>query len=633
VRIGKRALVACLLFALAFGTVPPPSAMAQPLPPGLREATAFFNLIGSLNRRNRVYTEARRTQSDVDAHYDELRRALAENLVEGELTTAPSQKPIRSFIRMTQALSEERDAATAQIEAEKNDARRRFNREVGANLFDLLVRSSGGKRLVADIQSNVNGLREAVEFVQSAADGATLDAALQSLANRITSSEQIGNLVKNLGGLLAQEINERINGLISKIDGVSAGTSREMDEVLGLLADFDRRLNEIAGTTHRVPISIAGDGSPLSDIRTVQEADAALNVAIDSILRYGIIVGGLTGMSDADRTTMRDRIRQSLLTTRLADLSHATRLAENVWCEHVEQGRYAEVAGELGMAPEVPREGSEVRYLVCYTMGTREPILAALIGPSQSDANTSETTEVEGDPPPPNDEDAAFAPIEIHVDVEDADAEPSDGRVSSFFQLWPEPKTEHERPLATPRLTGGTLDIAFDFDEMTVSGFLDFAYERDGSEETLCTGSPESFSGTARGAFEGLAIQEAITSETPPSDWGLPAEDWWPMEPDGWYVGGSFPVELAMSGVAVMGCATLYDTITYDETPFDETAVITSWMMMTIDLHRDQGSDHKTVAFVNLHSTTNESFDVKPFWTHSFGWSHIIERAIPDPPG
>jgi len=268
-------------------------------------------------------------------------------------------------------------------------------------------------------------------------------------------------------------------------------------------------------------------------------------------------------------------------------------------------------------------------------MGTREPILAALIGPSQSDTNTSETTDVEGDSPPPNDEDAAFAPMEFHVDVGDTDAAVSDTHVSSFFQLWPEPKTENALPpLATPRLTGGTLDIAFDFEEMTVSGFLDFAYERDDeSEEMLCAGSPESFSGTARGSFEGLAIREAVTSETPPSDWGLPAEDWFPMDADGWYVGGSFPVELEMSGVAVMGCVTLDDNITYDETPFDETAVLTSWMKMTIDMWRDQGPDHKTVAFVNVYSTTNEPVDVMPYWEHSFTWDHIIERPIPDPLG
>jgi hypothetical protein len=118
---------------------PPTPATAQPLPPGLRKSTAFFNLLGSFNRRKRVYSEACRTRADVDAYCDKLRHELAEDLVKGEMPTAPSQNPVRSLIRMAHALERERDAATAQIEAEKNDARRIFNSEVGANLFDLLI--------------------------------------------------------------------------------------------------------------------------------------------------------------------------------------------------------------------------------------------------------------------------------------------------------------------------------------------------------------------------------------------------------------------------------------------------------------------------------------------------------------
>ena len=253
----------------------------------------------------------------------------------------------------------------------------------------------------------------------------------------------------------------------------------------------------------------------------------------------------------------------------------------------------------------------------------------------QGAPSSGSAPDVEVDPPPPADEeDTAYAPIEVHVDVGAEDTAVSDQHVSSFYQLWPAPKTEGDLPpLATPHLTGGTFDIAFDFEAMTVSGSFDLAYERDDDEETLCLGSPEAFSGTARGTFEDLPIREAVTSRTPPADWGLPAEDWWPMEEDGWYVGGSFPVELAMSGVAVMGCVSMDDVTTYGETPFDETATLTSWLEMTVDVHRNQGADHKTVAWVELSTTTNEVFTVKPYWDHSFAWSQVFERPIPDPLG
>ncbi len=130
-----------------------------------------------------------------------------------------------------------------------------------------------------------------------------------------------------------------------------------------------------------------------------------------------------------------------------------------------------------------------------------------------------------------------------------------------------------------------------------------------------------------------MSIIEAITSESPPPNWGLPPEDWWPGDEGDWYIGGSFPVELAMSGVAVMGCASLDDVITYGETPFSESATVTAWMRSRIGVAKNQGADHKTLAFVTLHTTTNESSTLKPYSRHSFNWFQTIERPIPDPPG
>ena len=265
------------------------------------------------------------------------------------------------------------------------------------------------------------------------------------------------------------------------------------------------------------------------------------------------------------------------------------------------------------------------------TSPARTGATVAVQGTPSSDSDS----DVGGDTPPTDDEDdVAYLPIGVHVDVGAEDTAVSDQYVSSYFQLWPAPEAEGDLPpLATPKLSGGTFEIAFDFEAMTVSGSFDLAYERGDVVELLCKGSPEAFSGTARGTFKDLPIRKAETSETPPSDWGLPAEDWWPMEADGWYVGGSFPVELAMSGVVVMSCASLDGGTIYNETPFDETATIMSWMKMTVDVHRDQGADHKTVAFVELYTTTNEAFTVKPYWDHSFAWSEVFERPIPDPLG
>ena len=88
-----------------------------------------------------------------------------------------------------------------------------------------------------------------------------------------------------------------------------------------------------------------------------------------------------------------------------------------------------------------------------------------------------------------------------------------------------------------------------------------------------------------------------------------------------------------MSGVVVMSCRLADDGTTNNVTPVTDVATIMSSMKITVDLHRDQGADHKTVAFVNLYTTTNESSTAKPYWRHSFTWSQTIERLIPDPLG
>ncbi len=88
-----------------------------------------------------------------------------------------------------------------------------------------------------------------------------------------------------------------------------------------------------------------------------------------------------------------------------------------------------------------------------------------------------------------------------------------------------------------------------------------------------------------------------------------------------------------MSGVAVMSCRLSDDGTTHDETPFNEIATIMSWMKTTVDLARNQGADHKTVAFVNPYTTANEASTVKPYWDHSVTWSQVFERPIPDPLG
>lgn len=630
-----RVLVGALVISLALGGVGPVPVRAQPLPPGIREAVSFFSFISAINRRNRVYSEARRTQAEVDAYYDEMRRRLAANLVKGELTTAPGQKPVHSFIRLTQALAAEHAAATAQIEREKKDARHQFRRDAADNVGSLIAQSPGGTRLVGDIKKDLDNLRRALELARDAADGATLDAALQALSEQVTSSEHLGELTAQLGGLLAQELDRELGGILSRLSEMATRQSQNMGEVLSLLNGLDRRLDELSGSGTRVPISIAGDGSPLSDIRLVKDADAALNVALDALIRHGMLIGAIGDLTDDEYKSMRDRIRDMLLISRLADLDHAVQLATTVRCEHVDRDRYLAVASELGQTPEEPREGSKVRYLVCFDNKTGEAVFGALIGPAKADTTTTATEGDDGDSSgPPDGVQDAYAPITRHLEVGGAASESDEQYLTSHLQIWLEPEGEGEMSaVATPHLSGGAFDISYDFEAMTVSGGFHLTYERDPSETTLCEGSPESFTGTASGSFADLPIVEAVTTEQPPSDWGLPSEDWWPMEEGDWFIGGSFPVELEMNGVVVPSCVTLDGATTYNEVPINEAATVTAWINSSIGVWRNQGPDHTTIGFLKFFATTNEPWEPKPQWNFSIDWSQTLDRPVPDPLG
>ncbi|MBT6445452.1 MAG: hypothetical protein HOK58_10760 [Acidimicrobiaceae bacterium] len=64
---------------------------------------------------------------------------------------------------------------------------------------------------------------------------------------------------------------------------------------------------------------------------------------------------------------------------------------------------------------------------------------------------------------------------------------------------------------------------------VTMSGDLDLFYDRlptdDENYDRLCPGTPQTFYGTASGAFADLPIVPAPTSEEPPAGWGIADED------------------------------------------------------------------------------------------------------------
>ena len=115
--------------------------------PGPNVIISFFRAFGALNRRNRLYREARATSAEMNAYYDTLTAQAKETRREMISAAAAGEKvsPLmaRAYVRAEAALQAERAAAIAMIEVEKNQARKDFERTVGKEIVNILIASPG----------------------------------------------------------------------------------------------------------------------------------------------------------------------------------------------------------------------------------------------------------------------------------------------------------------------------------------------------------------------------------------------------------------------------------------------------------------------------------------------------------
>lgn len=113
-------LVVCLLGSHAAALIPSVRVLnVQAAAPKFNVITGLFRSISALNKRNRVYAEARATAEEVNAYYD-VQIATAQRLRQEKIAAAASggkKDPfIRSYIRATAALEQERRAMIQMME-------------------------------------------------------------------------------------------------------------------------------------------------------------------------------------------------------------------------------------------------------------------------------------------------------------------------------------------------------------------------------------------------------------------------------------------------------------------------------------------------------------------------------------
>ena len=402
-----RIFIICMVVVLLFTELPGPQLMlpkaeAQGSP--ANAVVALFNIIGAARRRNRVYREARATQREMDAYYDELleeaRSQLQERGLMGQGTqgefTLENRGQLRVYIKMYEALQAEREAVTRQIENEKNDARRQFNRSLTNEVVGILIKSPGGQRLIGDMRSTLDELRQAVEAVQDAIqNNRPFDTLVAVLQEKIEKVPVIRHAAQEIGSVVAQKVDRLLGGVITRmenaLDNVQGGMGQALDQVNQLDSELGR-----VDERERTPVSLVEEGGMLSNIRGVDRANAVVDVAAQAYTNAAIIAGALRNPSEEQRSTMRDRIKDQMLGERLDRLSGVGDRTRHVACEGVGQAAYISAMQQLGRTPEQPANPSTSAYLVCKDKVSGTLVHAALIGPALG-AEATLTAKAAGD--------------------------------------------------------------------------------------------------------------------------------------------------------------------------------------------------------------------------------------------
>ena len=400
-----RLLLVCALLSGSFASAqliaPPGVARAQSAAPGVNTVVAFFNILSAANRRNRVYTEARATQSEMNAYYDSLLNKAREQLKSRQLAGA-SQSQLAVYIKLVARLERERAAVTQQIEAEKNQARVKFNRNLTRQVTGVVIKSPGAQAILGEVRNTLQGLREAAAAVQAAMNaGKPVEALVESYANRFERLPFLQEQVRQLGYGLGSELDRALGGVLSRAQAVANDMQANMAQAI----NEANRLDTVVASyqnQERTPVSLVNENNLLANIRPVQRANSAVDVAAQAYTNAAMLQAAASGGKDkVSAEDMRSRIRQQLLQQNIKNLQAAAQQASSVDCSGVGQAQYQLAVQQLGRKPDQPRDPKSASYLVCVDRATGLVVHAAVIGAvagAEPTATEPAPTETEANP-------------------------------------------------------------------------------------------------------------------------------------------------------------------------------------------------------------------------------------------
>jgi len=376
------------------------AAQASPLGPNV--ILGFLRTLEALNRRNQIYREAGITAKELNAYYDTLientintRNELIKQAARGEDKSAF----IRSYVRIEAALIGERKIAIQMVEAEKKGARSAFKKILKEEVLKALIASPGAQKLLKDIRETINGLRQAVHTIK---DALSANLPTKTLINQFSERFGTDPITKSathyLGSKIAQGLNQKVGGILTRFDKPSEMVQAEMDDALKKIDELDRDMANLQNQ-ELTPLSLLEIGGNLSGFKSLDRSkagvDAAATAYTNKITRLGLLEG--TNMT---QDQMRDRIRGVLLNARLKFLTEDAKYrTQFVSCISTSREGYLKAMQKLELTPEEPLDPEKASYLVCtyrfikdetetdlFGFPEDKVAFAALIGPSKADA-------------------------------------------------------------------------------------------------------------------------------------------------------------------------------------------------------------------------------------------------------
>ena len=377
--------------------------------PGPNIVLGFIRAIEAINLRNRVYRSANITAKEFNDYYDTLIKNSQiasqemEKLVEkGEI----SPTMLGSYKKIEAGLEAERKAVIEWIETEKKSARAEFKENLKKQVFSILLASPGIQNLIQDIRETINGLRQAVMAVRDALAGnLNTEAVVNQYTDQYGKGLFMKTMVRRLGSKFARKLDEKLNGLITRLEKPSQMAMSETETALQKIEELDQQVVK-AQRKNRIPVSLLELGTDLTGFWAAKRFEGGMDTVATAYINKVLLLG-LLDEQDLDPTTMRERIRKALLDARIEGLKlDALKASRFVDCKQSDRERYLAAMEKLGMQPEEPLDPARARYLVCTTKKEEETfeeslfesedyVYAALIGPSKADAEAqAEETEV-----------------------------------------------------------------------------------------------------------------------------------------------------------------------------------------------------------------------------------------------